>query len=110
MIIVRFDVILGKQATQTRSDVLHMLLGVAVSIGLAVPLANVYSLEYVPPIAVATAGVVYLAAHFAGRLVQKEDTLANLKRYGATHTLHSRALGTASFKQAFAIMCCRWRR
>ena len=73
MIIVRFDVILGKGVTKARTDALCMLAALSASIGLAVPLAKIYSLNYVPPIAVATAGVVYMAAHFLDRLTQREQ-------------------------------------
>ena len=73
MIIVRFDVILGSRVTKARTDVLCMLVALSASIGLALPLAKVYHLDYVPPIAVATAGTVYLAMHFLGRLTQREQ-------------------------------------
>ena len=89
MIIVRFDVILGKGSKHTRADVLHMMLAVAASIGLAIPLARVYSLGYVPAIAVAIAGVVYLASHFAGRMFQRKDSTASLNRYAAPHSCES---------------------
>lgn len=81
MIIVRFDVILGSRVTKARTDVLCMLVALSVSIGLAVPLAKVYRLDYVPPIAVATAGIVYLAMHFLGRLTEREQQPQASKGY-----------------------------
>ena len=83
MILVRFDVILGNRVTKARTDVLCMLVALSVSIGLAVPLAKVYHLDYVPPLAVATAGIVYLAMHFLGRLTQREQQPQASKRYCA---------------------------
>jgi hypothetical protein len=83
MIIVRFDVILGSRVTKARTDVLCIVVALSVSIGLAVPLAKVYHLDYVPPIAVATAGVVYLALHFLGRLTQREQQPQASKGYSA---------------------------
>lgn len=82
MIIVRFDIILGSGVTRARTDVVRMLVALSAAIGLAVPLAKVYDLDYVPPIAVATAGTLYLTLHLVGRLTQHEQQAQAPQGYG----------------------------